>query len=382
MKENKKTGKIDELREDPFEEYIRLGEPDKVDKAYAWQTAVGLQDVDKLQPSLYLLDTAKENIDGNISIDEVKKRINSYYEESSKHVPEGTEEADKVSVHIAEILSDNSFVFSPAQYISIHRRLFTGVYSHAGKIRDYNIRKDEWVLDGASVMYGGTLELRETLDYDFRTEQEFSYADLTMSEIISHLARFVSRLWQIHIFCEGNTRTTAVFFIKYLRSMGFDVTNDVFAKNAWYFRNSLVRANYRDVKNGIYEDMSFLETFLRNLLMGEQNELKNRYMHIRWKKTTHSDSKQHIEQHIGQHISDENSILNVLDTKEISSRMKGNIIKLHEVFGMEKIFGRSDVIEALGITERPASTLLGKMYSLGLTEKITGAGKGRYRFIV
>lgn len=379
---DKKTKQIDDIREDPFEEYIKLGEPDKADKAYAWQTAVGLQDVDKLRPSEYLLNTAKENIDGNISIDEVKKRINSYYEESGRHVSKGTEEADKVSVHIAEILSDRSFVFSPAQYISIHRRLFQGVFSHAGKLRDYNIKKEEWVLDGASVMYGGALELRETLDYDFKTEQEFSYADLTMSEIISHLARFVSRLWQIHIFCEGNTRTTAVFFIKYLRSMGFNVTNDVFAKNAWYFRNSLVRANYRDVKNGVNEDMSFLEAFLRNLLMGEQNELKNRYMHIRWDETTHSTGEQHIEQHIQQHIEGENSILALLDTKEVSSKMKGNILKLHEAFGMEKVFGRADVVEVLGITERPASTLLGRMYSLELTEKITGAGKGKYRFLV
>lgn len=379
---DKKTKQIDDIREDPFEEYIKLGEPDKADKAYAWQTAVGLQDVDKLRPSEYLLNTAKENIDGNISIDEVKKRINSYYEESGRHASKGTEEADKVSVHIAEILSDRSFVFSPAQYISIHRRLFQGVFSHAGKLRDYNIKKEEWVLDGASVMYGGALELRETLDYDFKTEQEFSYADLTMSEIISHLARFVSRLWQIHIFCEGNTRTTAVFFIKYVRSMGFNVTNDVFAKNAWYFRNSLVRANYRDVKNGVNEDMSFLEAFLRNLLMGEQNELKNRYMHIRWDETTHSTGKQHIEQHIQQHIEGENSILALLDTKEVSSKMKGNILKLHEAFGMEKVFGRADVVEVLGITERPASTLLGRMYSLELTEKITGAGKGKYRFLV
>lgn len=377
-----KTKQIDDIREDPFEEYIKLGEPDKADRAYAWQTAVGLQDVDKLQPSEYLLNTAKENIDGNISIDEVRKRIDSYYEEAGHPVPEGTEEADKVSVHIAEILSDRSFVFSPAQYISIHRRLFQGVFSHAGKIRDYNIRKDEWVLDGASVMYGGALDLRETLDYDFKTEQEFSYADLTMSEIISHLARFVSRLWQIHIFCEGNTRTTAVFFIKYLRSMGFNVTNDVFAKNAWYFRNSLVRANFRDVKNGVNEDMSFLEAFLRNLLMGEQNELKNRYMHIRWDETTHSEDKRHIKQHIEQHIHEENDILKVLDSNKVSSRTKDNIVKLYEVFGREKVFARSDVVEILGITEKPASTLLGKMYSIGITEKISGAGKGKYRFIV
>ena len=367
-----------DMKKDPFEEYIKLGEPDKADKVYAWQTAVGLQDVDRLRPSEYLISTAKENIDGNISIDEVRKRIDSYYVESDHHVPEGTEEADKVAMHIVEIISDRSFVFSPAQYISIHRRLFQGVFSHAGKIRDYNIRKDEWVLDGASVVYGGALELRETLDYDFETEREFSYADLTMSEIISHLARFVSRLWQIHIFGEGNTRTTAVFFIKYLRSMGFDVTNDVFARNAWYFRNSLVRANYRDVKNGVNEDMSFLEAFLRNLLMGEKNELKNRYMHIRWDETTHSSEKQHIQQH----IENKNSILALLDTKEVSSKMKGNIMKLHEAFGMEKVFGRADVVEVLGITERPASTLLGKMHLIGITEKITGAGKGKYRFIV
>ena len=231
-------------------------------------------------------------------------------------------------------------------------------------------------------MYGGALELRETLDYDFKTEQEFSYADLRMSEIISHLARFVSRLWQIHIFCEGNTRTTAVFLIKYLRSMGFNVTNDVFAKNAWYFRNSLVRANYRDVKNGVNEDMSFLEAFLRNLLMGEKNELKNRYMHIRWDETTHSEDKRHIIQHIEQHIPDENDILEVLDSNKVSSRTKDNIVRLHEAFGMEKVFGRSDVIEILGITEKPASTLLGKMHSIGITEKITGTGKGKYRFIV
>lgn len=380
--QDKKNNQIDDIREDPFEEYIRMGEPDKADKAYAWQTAIGLQDVDRLKPSKYLLNTAKENIDGNISIEEAKRRIDSYYKEAANHVPEGTEEADKVSVHIAEILSDNSFTFSPAQYISIHKRLFAGFFSHAGKLRDYNITKKEWVLDGDTVMYGGALELRETLDYDFNTEREFSYANLTMSEIISHLAVFVSRLWQIHIFCEGNTRTTAVFFIKYLRSMGFNVTNDVFAKHAWYFRNSLVRANYRNVKNGVYEDMSFLESFLRNLLMGEKNELKNRYMHIRWDETAHSDEKRHIEQHIEQHIEKENDLLALLDTKEVSIKMKNNIVRLHDAFGMEKVFGRGDVVVVLGITERPASTLLGRMLDLGLTEKITGAGKGRYRFTV
>ncbi|MBQ6733645.1 MAG: Fic family protein [Lachnospiraceae bacterium] len=370
------------MQKDPFEEYFRISEPDKADKVYAWQTAVGLQDVDKLSPSEYLLKTARENIEGEISIEEAKKRIESYYEESSHHRKERTEEADKVSVRIAEILSEESFVFSPTQYISIHQRLFRGIFSHAGRIRDYDISKKEWVLNGASVMYGGATELRATLDYDFRTEKEFRYADLTMTEIIDHLARFVSRLWQIHIFGEGNTRTTAVFLIKYLRSMGFRVNNDVFAKNAWYFRNALVRANYTDLQKGIFEDRSFLEQFLRNLLMGENHELRNRYLHIEWDKTTYSNEKRHIKQHIGRHIQAENDMNKILEETAVSSRTKANIILLREAFGNEKIFGRGDVVEILGITEKPASTLLGKMHTLHLTERITGAGKGKYRFIV
>ena len=260
---------------DQFAEYLISGEPDRAQKAYAWQTAIGLQDVDKIQPSQYLLNTAKDNIEGGIDFDEAKNRIDSYYEENKNHQPERTEEADKVSVRIAEILSENSFVFSPAQYISIHKRLFEGIYSHAGKMRDYNITKKEWVLDEASVIYGGALDLQATLDYDFRIEKEFDYSNLSMSEIITHLARFISKLWQIHIFGEGNTRTSAVFFIKYIRSLGFHATNDVFANNSWYFRNALVRANYTNLSLGVREDLSFLELFLRNLLMGEKNELKN-----------------------------------------------------------------------------------------------------------
>lgn len=364
---------------DPFAEYFISGEPGKADRAYAWQTAIGLQDVDKLTPSEYLLNTAKDNIEGTISIEEAGKRVESYYEENGHHQLERTEEADKVSVRIAEILSENSFVFSPAQYIAIHKRLFQGIYSHAGKIRDYNISKKEWVLDGASVMYGGAAELRETLDYDFRSEQEFSYADLSMSEIIRHLARFISRLWQIHIFGEGNTRTTAVFFIKYIRSLGFHATNDVFAKHAWYFRNALVRANYSNLRAGVHEDLSYLENFLRNLLMGEKHELKNRYLHIAWGDSIYLGEKQPIKQPIEQHIG-ENSLMGVLETKLVSSRTKANIIKLYDEFGNEKVFGRGDVMEALGITERPATTLISKMYEFELTERIAGAGKGKYRF--
>ena len=229
------------MNKDPFKEYIKQTEPGKRDKGYAWHTAIGLQAVDGLKPSKYLIDTAIKNIEGDISIDEAQELLNTYYEENPKvDTGDRTEEADKVVVRIAKILSEKAFSFTPNEYISIHKKLFTGIYGHAGKLRDYNITKREWVLNGATVLYGSESELRATLDYDFSEEKKFSYKNLSMEEIIHHLAIFVSRLWQIHVFGEGNTRTTAVFFIKYLRTLGFDATNDIFAENAWYFRNALV----------------------------------------------------------------------------------------------------------------------------------------------
>lgn len=236
------------MNKDPFREYIKQSEPSKRDKGYAWHTAIGLQAVDGLKTSEYLIETAIKNIEGDITIEEAQELLNTYYRENPKaDRDDRTEEADKVAARIAKILSEKAFTFTPNEYISIHRKLFTGIYKHAGKFRDYNISKKEWVLDGASVHYGNATELRATLDYDFSEEKKFSYKNLSMDEIIHHLAVFVSRLWQIHVFGEGNTRTTAVFFIKYLRTLGFDAANDVFAENAWFFRNALVRANYNDL---------------------------------------------------------------------------------------------------------------------------------------
>ena len=247
------------MNKDPFKEYIRESEPAKREKGYAWHTAIGLQAVDGLKASEYLVRTAIRNIEGEISFEEANLLLQTYYEENpARDAKDRTEEADKVSVRIAALLSERAFSFTPNEYMSIHRKLFTGIYSHAGCIRDYNITKKEWVLNGATVIYGSATELEATLDYDLSEEKRFSYRHLSMDEIIHHLAVFVSRLWQIHMFAEGNTRTTAVFFIKYLRTLGFDVTNDIFAENAWYFRNSLVRANYNDLKNGIHETTEYL----------------------------------------------------------------------------------------------------------------------------
>ena len=268
-----------------FDEYIRQGEPSQKEKAQIWQTAIGLQDVDGLKPSEYLLKTAKEHIEDKITIDDVKYRIENYYKQllsRENDEKERTEEADKVSARIAEMLSEETFSFSPVEYIEIHRRLFTGIYKFAGKIRDYNIAKSEWALDGDTVLYASSKRLKETLEYDFKEEKAFSYKGLTTEQIIEHLAHFVAYLWQIHIFGEGNTRTTAVFLIKYLRKLGFkNVNNDLFAKHSLYFRNALVRANYEDLYKGIYKTDKYLIQFLSNLLLSENNDLRNRYLHVK-----------------------------------------------------------------------------------------------------
>lgn len=289
-----------DIKRDPFEEYIRNLPPTRKELGQAWSAAIGLQDVDGLKPSEYLYETAKKSIDGEISVDEADALINNYYESRAGRLEDEsrTEEADKVSARIAKLLSEKAFTFSPTQYIAIHRELFKGIYSYAGKIRDYNIMKKEWVLDGDTVSYGGALDLREALEYDFAQEREFRYNGLTMDETIHHLAVFISRLWQIHVFGEGNTRTTAVFFIKYLRMLGFKAENDLFAENSWYFRNALVRANYNNIKEGIYETTEFLEKFLMNFLLDENNELSNEEMHVIGNKANYDwlmESKEQLE---------------------------------------------------------------------------------------
>ncbi len=192
------------MNKDLFKEYIKESEPTKRDKGYAWHTAIGLQAVDGLKISEYLVRTAVRNIEGEITFEEANELLQSYYKENpTRDASDRTEEADKVSTRIAALLSERAFSFTPNEYISIHRKLFTGIYSHAGRIRDYNITRKEWVLNGATVLYGSATELRATLDYDFSEEKKFSYKNLSMDEIIHHLAVFVSRLWQIHVFGQG-----------------------------------------------------------------------------------------------------------------------------------------------------------------------------------
>lgn len=248
-------------------------------KKYILETGIGLQDVDRLKNSPYFVKESERYIKGEISLDELDNIIASYYE-SKPTTEDRSEEADKISIRIARLIGEDSFTFTVGQLLTIHKRLFDGVLKHPGQLRTYNFSKKELVLDGASVIYGDFRDLEMTLQYDFKMEKQFDYSRLSIDEAIVHLAVFIANLWQIHAFEEGNTRTTAVFAIKYLRSLGFDVTNDTFAKNAWYFRNALVRANYNNIQKGVYEDRSYLVKFLRNLLLNENNRLENKELHI------------------------------------------------------------------------------------------------------
>ena len=266
---------------DELSEYLRAKEPGKAELAGLWRAAIGLQKVDGLTPSAYLVETARRNIEGEITIAEAGKIIWDYYKSKTVRAEAAktrTDEADIVSQRITGILAEPTFSFSPASYVSIHRKLFAGVYKHAGKIRDYNITKSEWVLKKDTVRYESADVIAATLEYEFERERRFNYKGLSPQETIAHFSRFIADVWQIHAFGEGNTRTTAIFAAKYLRTLGYTVENDIFADNSFYFRNALVRANYTNVPKGIHPTLVYLERFFANLLLGENNELKSRYL--------------------------------------------------------------------------------------------------------
>lgn len=322
-----------------FDEYLRQGEPSQKESAENWKTAIGLQAVDGLQPSAYLIDVAKRNIEGEISLDESRKLIDSYYQSKTVRTPkdEDEEEADKVSANIAKILASKTFAFNTNGYVSLHRRIFEGVFKHAGEIRQYDISKKEWVLEGDSVNYLNWEDLRRALDWDIEQEKNFSYKGLTDDEKIEHIAKFISGIWQIHAFREGNTRTTAIFTIQYLRSLGYEVNNEMFAKHSWYFRNALVRANYRNIQKGIDYSPIYLVRFFRNLLLKDSWVLKNRYLHIRptdeWKEQPRigtpqvprklSSSTPQVPHKFSQHV--ETLILSFNDEYMTSAEIMGSI---------------------------------------------------------
>lgn len=334
-----------------FDEYIRQSEPDKQKRALDWQTAIGLQAVDGLQTSDYLRDTARRNIDGEITISEAQKLIKSYYQTKTNRsqIQVDTEEADRAALNIAQILSSETLDFSANGYENLHRRIFQGVFNHAGKLRNYNIKKKEWVLEGATVLYLNFEDLRPALVYEISKEKHFGYNGLSDDEIVKHITNFVSDLWQIHAFGEGNTRTTAVFTILYLRSIGFEVSNDLFANHSWYFRNALVRANYKNAKLGIDNSPIYLERFFRNLLFGEKWDLRNRYLHINptdeWKNQQNLSDPTTTRQVPDKYPTSSQQVDNIIETNNL------NIRQLVKVIGDEELSVK-EMLSRLNLRDR------------------------------
>jgi fido (protein-threonine AMPylation protein)/biotin operon repressor len=353
-----------------FEEYMRQSEPDKKEKVYIWQTAIGLQQVDGLKPSVYLIETAKQNIDGDITFDEVKNRIDNYYKTLSVNrttADDRTEEADKVSARIAEILSEKTFSFSSAEYLNIHRRLFSGIYKFAGKIRDYNITKSEWVLNGETVYYASADTLKATLEFDLEQEKAFNYRRLSKRQIVEHISHFVAYLWQIHIFGEGNTRTTAVFLIKYLRKLGFEnISNDLFAEHSWYFRNALVRANYENITQGIHRTDKYLVRFLSNLLLDENNILKNRELHIHFVTLEKLGVNQNTPNKLG-----------VNDAEKLGVKPNKNQIKMLELIENNNKITIIEMAKSLSISETAVENNIKKLRERGVLFRV-GSDKTGY----
>lgn len=327
-----------------FEAYERLAEPHKRERASLWRTAIGLQDVDGLKVSDYLKEAAVKHIEGDITIDDVRQQLKSYYVNKTTHDNDDAEkeEADRVAANIAKLLSEQSFSFTALEFLNIHRHLFDGVFKHAGEIRPYDISKKEWVLQGDTVVYGRAADIMMALRYDIQQEKDFCYKGLTTDEIINHIVDFVTLLWQNHPFREGNTRTTAVFVIKYLRSIGFRANNDLFAENSWYFRNALVRANYRNPSKGVEPNKSFLVKFFRNLMLGEQHELKNRYMLIGYNDTDNT----HTSTRTSTHTSTSTS------TNNLKAGLTENVKRLILAIGTEEKSVK-EMMEAVGLKNRP-----------------------------
>ena len=327
-----------------FEAYERLAEPHKRERASLWRTAIGLQDVDGLKVSDYLKEAAVKHIEGDITIDDVRQQLKSYYVNKTTHDNDDAEkeEADRVAANIAKLLSEQSFSFTALEFLNIHRHLFDGVFKHAGEIRPYDISKKEWVLQGDTVVYGRAADIMMALRYDIQQEKDFCYKGLTTDEIINHIVDFVTLLWQNHPFREGNTRTTAVFVIKYLRSIGFRANNDLFAENSWYFRNALVRANYRNPSKGVEPNKSFLVKFFRNLMLGEQHELKNRYMLIGYNDTDNT----HTSTHTSTRTSTSTS------TNNLKAGLTENVKRLILAIGTEEKSVK-EIMEAVGLKNRP-----------------------------
>ena len=259
-------------------EYEEKYKSSNYEKQLQWDMAIGLQEIDNLKPSKYLEKLLEENIEDNLTIEEVEKELREYYieKENKDEINHNELECDFVSVRIVELLNENKFELSVDYLKYVHKFLFQDVYEFAGEFRKKDFSKREIILNNDSVAYGDCKTLIESLEYDISLEKEKNYQEMNIVEVINNITKFSSNIWQVHPFREGNTRTTAVFIEKYLISLGYNVDNSLFKDKSVYFRNALVRSNYFNNSLNIKEDSSYLIKFYENLLLGKNNNLHSK----------------------------------------------------------------------------------------------------------
>lgn len=264
-----------------FGEYLHQSNPETKKRAYIWAAAIGLQATDGLRTTDKMRNTARRHIENQISLDEARQDIWRHYEDNPATTPEQTkeQEADKTAFNIARILFSGQAVdFSTDGYLNLHRQVFDGVYDHAGQLRTCDLVKKEWVLEKNTVIYLHWEEIRIALDSNFDFKENINYQHRKGRELVDWISQFTAAVWHIHPFNEGNTRTTAVMAILIARSLGHDLHTDVFAEHSWYYRNAMVRANYMDLDRNVHIHPEFLIRFYSNWLLGEQWDLRNRYL--------------------------------------------------------------------------------------------------------
>ncbi len=256
-------------------EYTEEIKPEGYIKQLQWDMAIGLQEVDNLKPSKYLEKLLQENVNGDLSIEQVKNELREYYieKEQKQDINHNELECDFVSTRIVELLNEDDFELSVDYLKYVHKYLFQDVYEFAGEFRNIDFSKREKILNNDSVAYGDCKTLKESLEYDISLEKEKNYMEMSIVEVINNIAKFSSNIWQVHPFREGNTRTTALFIEKYLISLGYEVDNTLFKDRSVYFRNALVRSNYFNNYLNIKEDSSYLVKFYENLLLGKNSNL-------------------------------------------------------------------------------------------------------------
>lgn len=268
-----------------IEKYATSRNKEEKERALLWLTTFGIQSVVNLKPSEDFFAIIKRHIEGECDINQIHLDTREYYHQAHRNANSSKlghhEEADKVSVRIVELLEEHKCSLTMEDFSHTHRHMFHGIYHDSGKLREHPASKKEWVLSNSSVLYPSSDLIADYLDHLFSKEREINYNHLSSSHRLKCYSEFIAKLFMINTFHYANTRTAFVYAMQYMLSRGYHIANDTFYREAWYFRNAIIRACYTNMHQGIYPTTQFMEMFMGNLFLDEENELRNHRMMIK-----------------------------------------------------------------------------------------------------